>query len=192
MNYEFHTSDELEDESPIGDIWVVRAVEHYEVDITAPPPPVLTPGLLAVANLIRSAAPAGDGKRTRVLMTNQAGIPSVETLPGHWELHDFGNLVAPQVPQATVLHTALLPGQYDAELKVMPAAPPWSQPRQASPARKPRKRGKRKHGRTQAERDYTAQVRDWARGQGMAVADHGRLPARVHLAYENRPVSPDE
>jgi hypothetical protein len=191
MSYEFHTSDELEDESPIGDIWVVRAVEHYEVDITAPPPPVLTPGLLAVANLIRSAAPAGDGKRTRVLMTNQAGIPSVETLPGHWELADFGNLVAPQVPQATVLTSRLVPGQYDAELTVVPAAKPV-RPHLASQPRKPRKRGKRKPRRTQAQRDYTAQVRDWARVNGFAVADHGRLPASVHLAYENRPVSPDE
>lgn len=264
MEYEVHTS-ELETEQP--DVWVIRAVEHYELDLDAPRPTPPSPWLAA---LLRSATPAGDGKRTRVLMTNQHGIPGVETLPGHWELIQFGELVAPRapyvgpvmspddligrtmtvrvgdnyaiggggsggsggshwavsggsggnssgaggggaggnvpgmVPAALAVHDliAWLNGNSRArnagvrtcfrsvagilekhgytvpELEDMPPA----RPHQASQPRKARK-GKRRT-RTQADRNRTAEIREWAKTHGYRISDNGRLPARVVTDYE--------
>lgn len=259
MNYEIHTSD-MDDETPIGDIWAIRAVEHFEVDFDAPRPVPASPFLAA---LLRGVPPVGDGKRTRVLMTSQTGIPAVETLPGHWELSDFGELVVPPLlkGEAIEVHSmraiggggglggqgstwavsggsggsgagggggisistgqptggsawmavtdvigwlndhsrARNSGTRTAHREVAAilerhgfAAPeledlPPARLHQASPARKRARKSRKPQRRTTVQREYSAEVRDWAKVNGFAVSDHGRLPARVHQAFENRP-----
>lgn len=45
---------------------------------------------------------------------------------------------------------------------------------------------RREERRTTASRHRSAQIREWARAQGMAVNDHGRLPAGILAAHKAR------
>src|SRR5271169_5496149 len=44
--------------------------------------------------------------------------------------------------------------------------------------------GHRRPGRTAASRDRSGGIRAWAKGQGIAVSDRGRIPASVVEQYE--------
>lgn len=182
VSYEFHDSDEMELTAEQPDTWVVRAVEHYNADLNSPPVAPVSPGLAGLANLLRSAAPPGDGKRTRVLLTDQHGHPKVVTLAGHWELHQFGNLVAPSIIPPVHFDRPVVP-----ELPAVAAVAPWSEPRTDSRpprrAHKPARKLKHKR-RTTAHRAHTAEVREWAKSKGYRVNDYGRLPTRVWTDYE--------
>ena len=45
-------------------------------------------------------------------------------------------------------------------------------------------RGHRRPGRTAASRDRSGGIRAWAKGQGIAVSERGRIPASVVEQYE--------
>jgi Lsr2 len=50
---------------------------------------------------------------------------------------------------------------------------------------KPSKAIKPKRGyRSDKHRDHSAEIRDWARGQGMTVSDKGRIPVKMIAEYD--------
>ena len=51
-------------------------------------------------------------------------------------------------------------------------------------ARKAGKGHRRRPGRTAASRDRSGGIRAWAKGQGIAVSERGRIPASVVEQYE--------
>jgi hypothetical protein len=51
-------------------------------------------------------------------------------------------------------------------------------------ARKAGRGQRRRPGRTAARRERSGDIRAWAKGQGIAVSDRGRIPARVVEQYE--------
>jgi nucleoid-associated protein Lsr2 len=51
-------------------------------------------------------------------------------------------------------------------------------------ARKAGRGQRRRPGRTAAGRERGGDIRAWAKGQGIAVSDRGRIPARVVEQYE--------
>jgi hypothetical protein len=51
-------------------------------------------------------------------------------------------------------------------------------------ARKAGRGPRRRPGRTASSREHTADIRAWAKDQGIAVSDRGRIPASVVAQYE--------
>src|ERR1700756_455735 len=51
-------------------------------------------------------------------------------------------------------------------------------------ARKPGRGHRRQPGRTAASRERSGGIRAWAKGQGIAVSERGRIPASVVEQYE--------
>jgi nucleoid-associated protein Lsr2 len=51
-------------------------------------------------------------------------------------------------------------------------------------ARKAGRGQRRQSGRTQSSRQRSGDIRAWAKGQGIAVSDRGRIPASVAEQYE--------
>ena len=51
-------------------------------------------------------------------------------------------------------------------------------------ARKAGRGPRRRPGRTAASRERTGDIREWAKGQGIAVSDRGRIPASVVEQYK--------
>ncbi len=51
-------------------------------------------------------------------------------------------------------------------------------------ARKTGRGQRRRHGRTASTRERSADIRAWAKDQGIAVSDRGRIPANVAEQYD--------
>jgi hypothetical protein len=52
-------------------------------------------------------------------------------------------------------------------------------------ARKAGRGPRRRAGRTASSRERSSSIRAWAKGQGIAVSERGRVPASVVEQYEN-------
>lgn len=143
----------------------IKDVEHFETEGGKWSP---LPGVLPAIEL------AG-GKHTRVLMLDENGTPYTVTLDGTWTMAQLTGWtdVGPTEGGVT-LALPLAAGEYSAVVsEIRPAR-----------RRKTTRRRRRPRVRTAEDREHSAEVREWAKEQGYPVADRGRLPAPVKLAYD--------